>query len=118
MFLTDKGEKTLKDAGPLLDRLFNAGETEVALAKKLEIERTLIVTGDAEFQVRVYQAIREYITSSFYLPLPSGHSMVIILVSAGLARSAALVSVKVANNSQSEPVPGRAEFGEYVETPC
>lgn len=50
MFLTEKGEKTLKDAGPLLDRLFNAGETEVALAKKLGIERTLIVPGNADFK--------------------------------------------------------------------
>ena len=40
MFLTEKGEKTLKDAGLLIDRLFNARETEVELAKKLGIERT------------------------------------------------------------------------------
>lgn len=33
MFLTEKGKKTLQDAAPLLDRLFNAGKTEVELAK-------------------------------------------------------------------------------------
>lgn len=55
MFLTEKGKKTLRDAAPFIDRLFNAGENEVKLAKRLGIDRTIIVPGDADLQDRVYQ---------------------------------------------------------------
>ena len=75
MFLTEKGEKTLKDAGPLIDRLFNAGETEVALAKKLGIDRTLIVPGNADLQDRVYEEMGEKLSSALNLLLPLGHSI-------------------------------------------
>lgn len=98
MFLTEKGEKTLKDAGPLLDRLFNAGETEVALAKKLGIERTLIVPGNADFQDRVYEEMGEKLSSALNLLLPLGHSIVTILGGAALARSAKYLSPDLANN--------------------
>lgn len=115
MFLTEKGEKTLKDAGPLLDRLFNAGETEVALAKKLGIERTLIVPGNADFQDRVYEEMGEKLSSALNLLLPLGHSIVTILGGAALARSAKYLSPDLANNRQLEFVPGRGALGENVE---
>ena len=70
MFLTEKGEKTLKDAGLLIDRLFNARETEVELAKKLGIERTLIVPGNADLQDRVYEEMGEKLSSALNLLLP------------------------------------------------
>ena len=39
MELTDKGKRTLKEAAPLIDRLFNASQTEIELAQKLGIDR-------------------------------------------------------------------------------
>ena len=116
MFLTEKGEKTLKDAGLLIDRLFNARETEVELAKKLGIERTLIVPGNADLQDRVYEEMGEKLSSALNLLLPLGHSIVTILGGASLAKSAKYLSPDLGNNRQLEFVPGRGALGENVET--
>lgn len=116
MFLTEKGKKTLQDAGPLIDRLFNAGETELALAKKLGIERTLIVPGNADLQDRVYEEMGEELSSALNLLLPLGHSIVTILGGAALAKSAKYLSPSLGNNRQLEFVPGRGALGENVET--
>ncbi|MBW7985789.1 sugar-binding transcriptional regulator [Lactobacillus helveticus] len=118
MFLTEKCKKTLQDAGPLIDRLFNAGETELALAlaKKLGIERTLIVPGNADLQDRVYEEMGEELSSTLNLLLPLGHSIVTILGGAALAKSAKYLSPSLGNNRQLEFVPGRGALGENVET--
>lgn len=92
MFLTEKGEKTLKDAGPL------------------------IVPGNADFQDRVYEEMGEKLSSALNLLLPLGHSIVTILGGAALARSAKYLSPDLANNRQLEFVPGRGALGENVET--
>ena len=59
MFMTEKGQKMLQDAAPVIDRLFNARETEVDLARKLGIERTIIVPGDSDLQELVYERMGE-----------------------------------------------------------
>lgn len=116
MFLTEKGKKTLKDAAPLIDRLFNAGETEVKLARKLGIERTIIVPGDADLQDRVYQEMGEALSSALNLLLPLGHSIITILGGLSLAKSAKYLSKNLADNRELEFVPGRGALGENVVT--
>ncbi len=116
MFLTEKGKKTLQDAAPLIDRLFNAGETEVKLAQKLGIERTIIVPGNADLQDRVYEEMGEELSSALNLLLPLGHSIITILGGAALARSAKYLSPNLGNNRQLEFIPGRGALGENVAT--
>ena len=93
MFLTEKGEKTLQDAAPLIDRLFNAGENEVKLAKKLGIERTIIVPGNADLQDRVFEEMGEELNSALDLLLPLGHSIITVLGGAALAKAANIYQV-------------------------
>lgn len=116
MFLTDKGEKTLQDAAPVIDRLFNAGETEVRLARKLGIERTIIVPGDSDLQDRVYQEMGEALSSALNLLLPLGKSIVTVLGGLALAKSAKYLSPHLGDNRQLEFVPGRGALGENVLT--
>lgn len=54
MVLTEKGEITLKELAPLIDRIFNASKTELQLASKLGIDRVIIVPGNADLQDRVW----------------------------------------------------------------
>lgn len=116
MFLTEKGEKTLQDAAPLIDRLFNAGENEVKLAKKLGIERTIIVPGNADLQDRVFEEMGEELNSALDLLLPLGHSIITVLGGAALAKAAKYLSSSLSNNRQLEFVPGRGALGENVAT--
>ncbi len=116
MFLTEKGKKTLQDAAPLLDRLFNAGKTEVELAKKLGIERTIIVPGNGDLQDRVFEEMGEELSSALDLLLPLGHSIITILGGAALAKSAKYLSKSLGNNRQLEFIPGRGALGENVAT--
>lgn len=116
MFLTEKGKKALKDAAPLIDLIFNAGETEVELAKQLGIERTIIVPGNADLQDRVYQELGEALSSALDLLLPLGHSIVTILGGDVIAKSARFLSKSLGNNRQLEFVPGRGALGENVAT--
>ena len=116
MFLTEKGKKTLKDAAPFIDRLFNAGENEVKLAKRLGIDRTIIVPGDADLQDRVYQEMGEALSSALDLLLPLGHSIITVLGGQVLANSAKYLSASLGNNRQLEFVPGRGALGENVAT--
>ena len=116
MFLTEKGEKTLQDAAPVIDRLFNAGETELKLAKKLGIERTIIVPGNSDLQDRVYQEMGEALSSALNLLLPLGQSIVTVLGGLALAKSATYLSSHLGDNRQLEFVPGRGALGENVLT--
>ncbi|RVU70263.1 MULTISPECIES: sugar-binding transcriptional regulator [Lactobacillus] len=116
MVLTEKGEKTLQDAAPLIDRLFNAGETEVKLARKLGIDRTIIVPGNADLQDRVYEEMGEQLNSALNLLLPLGHSIITVLGGIDVAKSASYLSKQLGNNRQLEFVPGRGALGENVTT--
>lgn len=116
MFLTEKGKKTLQDAAPLIDRLFNAGETEMKLARKLGIERTIIVPGDADLQDRVYQEMGEALSSALDLLLPLGSSIITVLGGQALANSAKYLPSSLGNARQLEFVPGRGALGENVTT--
>lgn len=116
MFLTEKGKKTLKDAAPLNDRLFNAGENEMKLAKKLGIERTIIVPGNSDLQDRVYQEMGEALSSALNLLLPLGKSIITVLGGQAIAKSARFLSKSLANNRQLEFIPGRGALGENVTT--
>lgn len=116
MFLTEKGHKTLQDAAPLVDRLFNTGQTEIALAKRLGIERTIIVSGNSDLQDRVYEEMGEELSSALNLLLPLGHSIITILGGAAIAKSAQFLSPDLGRERQLEFVPGRGALGENVET--
>ena len=116
MFLTEKGKKVLQDAAPLVDRLFNADETELKLTRKLNIERTIIVPGNGDFQDRVYQEMGEALNSALDLLLPLGHSIITVLGGMALAKSARYLSKNLANNRELEFVPGRGALGENVKT--
>lgn len=116
MFMTEKGEKTLQDAAPIIDRLFNSDETEIKLARKLGIERTIIVPGNSDLQDRVYEEMGEALSSALDLLLPLGHSIITILGGMAIANSARYLSRSLGNNRQLEFVPGRGALGENVAT--
>ncbi|BDR60266.1 sugar-binding transcriptional regulator [Lactobacillus xylocopicola] len=114
MFMTEKGKKTLQDAAPLIDRLFNARQTEIDLARKLGIERTIIVPGDSDLQELVYERMGEELNAALDLLLPLGHSIITVLGGAALAKSAKDLSKSLSKNRQLEFVPGRGALGEDV----
>lgn len=114
MFMTEKGKKMLQEAAPLIDRLFNARETEVDLARKLGIERTIIVPGDSDLQELVFEKMGEELNSALDLLLPLGHSIITVLGGAALAKSARNLSKSLGKNRQLEFVPGRGALGENV----
>ena len=114
MFMTEKGQKMLQDAAPVIDRLFNARETEVDLARKLGIERTIIVPGDSDLQELVYERMGEELNSALDLLLPLGYSIITVLGGAALAKSAKNLSRNLGKNRQLEFVPGRGALGENV----
>lgn len=116
MCLTEKGKKTLIESAPLIDRLFNEGKSESALAKRLGIERTIIVAGDADLQDRVYEEMGEKLNAALNLLLPLGHSIVTVMGGATLAKSAEYLSPKLGDNRQLEFIPGRGALGENVIT--
>ncbi|MDO4912063.1 MAG: sugar-binding domain-containing protein [Lactobacillus sp.] len=116
MFLTEKGEEVLQEGAPVIDRLFNADETEVQLAKKLGIERTIIVPGDCYLQDRVYEQMGEQLSLALDLLLPLGKTIITVLGGDSLSNGASSLSPKLANNRQLEFIPGRGALGENVTT--
>lgn len=67
MVLTEKGEITLKELAPLIDRIFNASKTELQLASKLGIDRVIIVPGNADLQDRVWALMGEQLSAALDL---------------------------------------------------
>ncbi|MDF7669427.1 sugar-binding domain-containing protein [Lactobacillus sp. ESL0703] len=114
MFMTEKGKKTLQDVAPLIDRHYNARQTEVELAQKLGIDRTIIVPGDSDLQERVYERMGEELSSALNLFLPLGKSIITVLGGVALAKSAKYLSKNLSYNRQLEFVPGRGALGENV----
>jgi central glycolytic genes regulator len=112
MFMTEKGKKMLQDAAPLVDRLFNARKTEIDLARKLGIERTIIVPGDSDLQQLVYERMGEELSSALNLLLPLGQSIITVLGGESLAKSASNLSKSLGENRQLLFVPGRGALGE------
>lgn len=116
MYLTEKGEETLKDATSLINRLFNASQAEIKLAKKLKIARAIIVPGDADLQERVSILMGEKLNSALDLLLPLGSSIITVLGGATLAKASKVLSSSLSKNRELEFVPGRGALGESVET--
>ncbi|GFZ27167.1 sugar-binding transcriptional regulator [Lactobacillus corticis] len=116
MVLSEKGEKVLQDAGPIIDRLFNADENEVRLARRLGIERTIIIPGDCDLQDRVYEQMGEQLSSALDLLLPLGHTIITVLGGEAIAKGGRYLSPKLANNRRLEFIPGRGALGENVMT--
>lgn len=116
MFLTDKGESTLRDVIPLIDQLFNTSIAERKLAKKLGIERVIIAPGDSDLQARAFDLMGEELNNALDLLLPLGHSIITILGGATVATAAKHLSSKLSNNRQLEFIPGRGALGESVQT--
>lgn len=114
MFMTEKGKKILQEAAPLIDRLFNARKTEIDLARKLGIERTIIVPGDSDLQELVYERMGEELNAALDLLLPLGHSIITVLGGEALAKSTRNLSKSLSKNRQLEFVPGRGALGENV----
>lgn len=116
MFLTEKGVQTLKDAAPLIDRLFNASLLEIKLAKQLKIDRVIIVPGDSDLQERVFDLMGEQLNSVLNLLLPLGKSIITVLGGRTIAQIATQLTPILSKNRQLEFVPGRGALGESVET--
>ncbi|WEV43095.1 hypothetical protein OZX56_05980 [Lactobacillus sp. ESL0684] len=114
MFMTEKGQETLQDAAPLIDRLVNARKSEIELARKLGIERTIIVPGDSDLQERVYERMGTELSSALDLLLPLGQSIITVLGGVALSKAAGYLSKSLGNNRQLVFVPGRGALGENV----
>ncbi|WP_276805059.1 sugar-binding transcriptional regulator [Lactobacillus hominis] len=115
MILTDKGERTLKEAAPLIDRLYNASQIERKLAKKLGIERVIVVPGDSDRQSRVFDLMSEELNSALDLLLPLGKNIITVLGGKTTAQVAAHLSPKLSRYRDLLFVPGRGALGESVE---
>lgn len=115
MELTDKGKRTLKEAAPLIDRLFNASQTEIELAQKLGIDRAIIVPGDMDRQERVVDLMGEQLNSALDLLLPLGKSIITVLGGTTVAGVARHLSPKLSRYRDLLFVPGRGAVGESVE---
>ena len=115
MELTDKGKRTLKEAAPLIDRLFNASQTEIELAQKLGIDRAIIVPGDMDRQERVVDLMGEQLNSALDLLLPLGKSIITVLGGTTVAGVAHHLSPKLSRYRDLLFVPGRGAVGESVE---
>ena len=113
--LTDKGKRTLKEAAPLIDRLFNASQTEIELAQKLGIDRAIIVPGDMDRQERVVDLMGEQLNSALDLLLPLGKSIITVLGGTTVAGVAHHLSPKLSRYRDLLFVPGRGAVGESVE---
>lgn len=115
MVLTEKGTRTLKEAAPLIDRLFNARQIEKKLAHKLGIERAIVVPGDSDRQDRVFELLAEQLQSALDLMLPLGKNIITVLGGATVANVAAHLTPKLSRYRDLEFVPGRGALGESVE---
>lgn len=115
MILTEKGNRTLKETAPLIDRLFNASQIEKKLAKKLGINRAIVVPGDSDRQDRVYDLMSEQLQSALDLLLPLGKNIITVLGGATIANVAKHFSSKLSRYRDLLFVPGRGALGESVE---
>lgn len=115
MILTEKGKRTLKEAAPLIDRLFNASQQEIKLAQKLGIERVIVVPGDWDRQERVIDLLSEELNSSLDLLLPLGSNIITVLGGSTVAGVARHLSPKLNRYRELLFVPGRGAVGESVE---
>lgn len=116
MVLTDKGRQLLQELAPLIDRLLNASQLELALANRLGIERTMIVAGDSQHQSHVFDLLAQQLSAALDLLLPLGHSIITVLGGMTLSKLAAQLSPRLSHNRQLEFVPGRGALGEDVVT--
>lgn len=115
MFLTERGVQVLKDAAPLIDRLFNASQIEKELAKALKIDRAIIVPGDSALQHGVFDLMGKQLNAALDLLLPLGHNIITVLGGSTIAKLATQLSTSLSKNRQLEFVPGRGAIGEAVE---
>lgn len=115
MILTEKGKRTLKEAAPLIDRLFNASQQEIKLAQKLGIDRAIVVPGDLDRQERVIDLLSEELNSSLDLLLPLGNNIITVLGGSTVAEVAKHLSPKLNRYRELLFVPGRGAVGESVE---
>ena len=115
MILTEKGERTLKEAAPLIDRLFNASQQEIELAQKLGIERVVVVPGDLDRQERVISLISEKLNAALDLLLPLGKNIITVLGGSTIAGVAKHLSPNLNRYRDLLFVPGRGAVGESVE---
>ncbi|MCT3499371.1 hypothetical protein EFR61_09825, partial [Lactobacillus delbrueckii subsp. bulgaricus] len=116
MFLTEKGESVVKDAAPIVDRLFNASQAEVWLAQALGIDRTIIVAGDADLQSRVYDLAGEELNSALSLLLPLADCIVTVMGGKTIAKVAKKLNRSLSENRSLIFVPGRGALGGRVNT--
>lgn len=116
MFLTEKGESVLKDAAPIVDRLFNASQAEVKLAKKLGIDRTIIIAGNADLQSRVYDLMGDELNSALNLLLPLADCIITVMGGNTIAKVARQLSPTLSRNRTLKFVPGRGAMGGQVNT--
>lgn len=116
MFLTEKGESVVKDAAPIVDRLFNASQAEVWLAQALGIDRTIIVAGDADLQSRVYDLAGEELNSALNLLLPLADCIVTVMGGKTIAKVAKKLNRSLSENRSLIFVPGRGALGGRVNT--
>lgn len=116
MFLTEKGSRTLKEIAPLMDRAFNANQTEIELAKKFGIDRVIIVPGDNDRQARVVDLMGEQLNQALDLLLPLGKNIITILGGKTLAEVAVHLTKKLSRYRELIFVPGRGAVGGSVET--
>ena len=115
MVLTDKGERTLKEAAPLIDRLFNASQIEKKLAQKLGIDRAIVVPGDSDRQSRVFDLMSEQLNSALDLLMPLGKNIITVLGGMTTAKVGANLSPRLSRYRDLLFVPGRGALGESVE---
>ena len=115
MTLTEKGNHVLKEAAPLIDRIFNASNFEKDLAKKLGIERVIIVPGNSDRQERVFEHVSEQLESALDLLLPLGKNIITVLGGSTVAKAAEHFSPKLSRYRELLFVAGRGALGESVE---
>ena len=115
MILTEKGNQVLKEAAPLIDRIFNASNLEKDLANKLGIDRVIVVPGNSDRQERVFEHLSEQLESALDLLLPLGKNIITVLGGATIAKAAEHLSPKLNRYRDLLFVAGRGALGESVE---
>lgn len=115
MVLTEKGEITLKELAPLIDRIFNASKTELQLASKLGIDRVIIVPGNADLQDRVWALMGEQLSAALDLLLPLGKDIITVSGGKTVANVTKHLSKRLSRYRDILFVPGRGALGDDVE---
>lgn len=115
MTLTEKGNHVLKEAAPFIDRIFNASNLEKDLAKKLGIERVIVVPGNSDRQERVFEQLSQQLESALDLLLPLGKNIITVLGGATISKAASHLSTKLSRYRDLLFVAGRGALGESVE---